>query len=151
MMKKLLLIAVGTLCVTFMHAQKLKENQVPQIVRNSFQKQYPKTKASWEKEKEGYEASFKQGTTDMSVIINKNGTIIETETDIQVSALPAGILAYIKEHYKGEKVKEAARIVNEKGVVTYEAELKGKDLLFDTNGKFLKEVKKSSEDEEEND
>ncbi|MDD2300576.1 MAG: hypothetical protein PHU69_13200 [Fermentimonas sp.] len=31
--------------------------------------------------------------------------------------------------------------VNSKGGVTYEVEVKGKDLIFDNAGKFLKEVK----------
>ncbi len=38
-------------------------------------------------------------------------------------------------------MKEAAKITDAHGVVTYEAEVKGMDLLFDSAGKFLKEVK----------
>lgn len=50
-------------------------------------------------------------------------------------------MPYFKAHYKGVTVKETAKIVNSKGITTYEIGTKGKDILFDANGKFLKEAK----------
>lgn len=47
----------------------------------------------------------------------------------------------IKECYKGKTIKEGAKITTADGTVNYEAEVDGKDVIFDTNGKFLKEVK----------
>lgn len=145
-MKKRYLFMIPWVLALSVQAQKIKETTVPPAVRNAFEKKYPATKAKWEKEKEGFEASFKQGEKDMSVIINKNGTIIETETGIAVSALPAAVTDYVKQHYKGTKINEAAVITDAKGVVTYEAEIKGKDLLFDSNGKFIKAVVHGKED-----
>jgi hypothetical protein len=145
-MKKLLLFVIPCMFTLAVQAQKIKGTPVPRAVQNAFEKQYPNTKAKWEKEKSGYEASFKQGEKNMSVIINENGTIIETETAIAVSALPAAITGYVKQHYKREKIKEAAVITDAKGVVTYEAGIKSKDLLFDSNGKFIKAVAHSKED-----
>lgn len=55
--------------------------------------------------------------------------------------MPKGILDYVKTNYKGQSVKEVAKITDAKVTVTYEAEIKGMDLLFDANGKFIKEVK----------
>ena len=61
--------------------------------------------------------------------------------DIKVTDLPATVLAYVKEHYKGKTIKEGAKITTVDSTVNYEAEVDGKDVIFYTNGKFLKEVK----------
>lgn len=74
----------------------------------------------------------------MSAVIDKSGTIMETETDIAVIELPQNVQSYLKTHYKGIKVKEAAKIVKANGEVNYEGEVNGKDVIFDKNGKFIK-------------
>ena len=65
----------------------------------------------------------------------------ESEMEIKVADLPATVQAYMKEHYKGKTVKEGAKITKADGTVNYEAALGGKDVIFDANGKFLKEMK----------
>jgi len=47
----------------------------------------------------------------------------------------------LPKNIRAKKIKEAAKITDAKGVVTYEAEVTGKDLIFDASGKFLKEIK----------
>jgi hypothetical protein len=121
--------------------QKLKESQVPAAVKAAFEREYPNTKATWDKEDQGYEAEFKKDGKEMSVIIDGSGKIIETETMIAVTDLPAPISDYMSKHYSGMKVEEAAKIINANGDVTYEAEIKEKDVVFDANGNFLKEEK----------
>jgi hypothetical protein len=121
-------------------AQKLKQSQVPAATVVSFQRQYPNTKATWDKEDVGYEAEFKNGGKEMSVIIDDKGAIIETETMIAVSELPAAILGYMNKHYKGTTIEEAAKVVKGNGDINYEAEIKKKDIVFDANGNFLREV-----------
>ncbi len=76
----------------------------------------------------------------MSATYTSAGILEETETDMKVSDLPATIAQYVKSNYKGLSIKEAAMIIrgNEK---LYEAEVKGKDLLFDQQGPFIKEEK----------
>lgn len=130
-------VTVGFIAV----GQKVKEAAVPAAVKASLAKHYPGVTTKWEKEDGLYEASFKKDGKDMSVMITSNGTITETEVDLKIADLPATVLTYVKEHYKGKSVKEAARITKADGTVNYEAEVNGKDLLFDVNGKFLKEVK----------
>jgi len=66
---------------------------------------------------------------------------METETDIKISELPAAVSDYVKTNYKGATIKEAAIINNPSAKKLYEAEVKGEDLLFDENGKFLKKEK----------
>ena len=76
-----------------------------------------------------------------SILMDAQGNIIETEVEIELNQLPKGVLEYVKANYKGQKVKEAAKITDAKGTLTYEAEIKGMDILFDSTGKFIKEIK----------
>lgn len=67
--------------------------------------------------------------------------IAETEKLIQQSELPLPVQAELNKRYKGKAVKEYAMIVKEGGEINYEAEINGKDVLFASNGKFIKEAK----------
>lgn len=121
--------------------QKIDASKVPAAVKATVAKQYPGIAVKWEKEDGKFEASFKQNGSSMSALYLPNGTMTETEVDIKVSDLPAAALAYVKEHYKGKSIKEGAKITKADGTVNYEAEVNGKDVIFDANGKFLKEAK----------
>ncbi len=122
-------------------AQKLKEKQVPASVKNAFAKQYPGTGVQWEKEAGNYEAGFKRDGKHYSVLYKPDGSMKEIETEIAIKSLPVEIVSYIKEHFKGMRIKEAAKITKADGTVSYEAEVNGNDLLFSENGTFLREVK----------
>ena len=123
------------------HGQKLNESQVPAAVKAAFQKQHPSAKASWDKEDANYEANFKQDGKAMSAVIDEHGTILETETDIKVTDLPKATQDYMKKNYPGVKIEEAARVIKANGDINYEAEVRHKDVIFDADGKFLKEAK----------
>lgn len=113
---------------------------VPDAVKNAFAKSFPNTTVKkWDKEGRNYEANFTKDGKSMSATFDATGKWIETETDIKVSELPAGVISYVKSNYKGATIKEAAVLSNTESKKMYEAEVKGKDLLFDENGKFLKE------------
>lgn len=141
-MKKVLMSAMAITVITISAcAQKLDAAKVPAAVKAAFAKQYPGINAKWEKEDGKYEAGFKQNGFDMSVLYESNGTMTESEMDIKVADLPANVQSYVKEHYKGKNIKEGAKITKADGTVNYEAEVDGKDLIFDASGKFIKEVK----------
>jgi len=141
-MKKLIMMSALAACISFTAgAQKLEASKVPAAVKTSFAKQYPGVTAKWEKEDGRYEANFTQSGKTMSVLIDEKGMIAETEMDIKVAELPNSALTYVKEHYKGKTIKEGAKITKADGTVNYEAEVDGKDVIFDANGKFLKEAK----------
>ncbi|MEP7107036.1 MAG: PepSY-like domain-containing protein [Ferruginibacter sp.] len=141
-MKKLIVLSAMTVFISFIAcAQKLDASTVPADVKTSFGKAHPGVAAKWEKENGKYEVNFKQNGNTMSVLIDEKGKIIETETDIKVADLPAAVLAYVKVNYKGKPINEGAMITKAGGTVNYEAEVSGKDVIFDANGKFLKEVK----------
>ncbi|WP_212002950.1 PepSY-like domain-containing protein [Chitinophaga sp. HK235] len=116
--------------------------KVPAAAKAAFEKAYPgAAKVKWSKEGVAdTEVSFVHNGKHQSAVYNQAGILQETEETIAVSALPAGVTAYVKEHYKGARIAEAAKITKAGGEVNYEAEVNRKDVLFDTNGKFLKEV-----------
>lgn len=122
--------------------EKFKQTEVPATVKNAFTQHFAgASKVKWEKEKSNYEVNFVQGGNEMSALFNSSGTLQETEMEIKAAQLPASVISYIQQHYKGNKIKEAARITKPNGEINYEAEVKGMDVLFDASGKFLKEVK----------
>lgn len=111
----------------------------PATVKNAFTKSFPGvTVKKWDKEDGKYEANFVKDGKSMSATFTAEGNLEETETDIKVVELPSAIADYIKSNYKGATLKEAGMIVRGTQKM-YEAEVKGKDLLFDMQGKFLKE------------
>ena len=141
-MKKIMIMATLAIFTAFnANAQKLKEADVPAAVKASFAKQYPGITAKWEKEDSKYEAGFKKDGNKMSALFEVNGTMTESEIDIKVADLPATVLAYVQAHYKGKTIKEGAKITKADGTVNFEAEVNGKDVIFDATGKFIKEVK----------
>lgn len=120
--------------------QSVKESAVPAAVKQAVEKQYPGIKAKWEKEDGNYEANLKKDGKSISLLINDAGTILESEIDITASELPAAITAYMQQHYTGKKFLETAKITDKNNVTTYEVAIKGKDVMFDSNGVFLKEI-----------
>lgn len=141
-MKHVMIMMAASLISGCALAQSKQDKEIPASVKSAFQKAHPEAKAvKWEKEGEHFEAEFKQGKLEQSVVLDAQGNILETETEIAVSELPKKASDYVAEHYKGQSIKEAAKMTDAKGVVTYEAEIKGKDLIFDAAGTFLKETK----------
>jgi uncharacterized membrane protein YkoI len=133
-MKKLLILAIFALATIEVNAQKMTADKVPSAVKENFAKQYANVKgAKWDKEGADYEASFKMDGKDMSAVFDGKGMEKEVETDIKFSELPMPVQTALK----GKKVKEAA-IIKKGGKTFYEAEVGGKDLLFEADGKMVK-------------
>ena len=120
--------------VTVTFAQKVAAAKVPAAVKTAFAKNHPGVKVNWEKEKENYEAGFSVSGKETSEVYAVSGSLIETEVSIKTSEFPAAVMLKLK----GMKVAEAAKITKADGSVNYEAEVKGKDLLFYANGNPVK-------------
>lgn len=129
--------------------QKLKESDIPAAVKDAFSKSYKDAKeVKWEKESANFEAEFEIGETDQSVVYDATGNLVEIEIEIKVDELPSAVKDYVSKNYRGVKIKEATKITDAKGTITYEAEIKDKDLIFDSNGKFIKEEVDTDEDKD---
>lgn len=137
-MKKILL-ALTVFITATAFAQK---TDATAQAKTAFAKAFPTaSKAVWEKEGKDFEVSFETAGKKMSAIYDAKGILKESEVTIPVSALPAAVTTYLNQHYKGIPVKGAAKITKPDGSINYEAEIKGKDVLFDASGKFIKEAK----------
>lgn len=136
------LILGSLLCSVTAFAQKVDQTKVPAAVKTAFSKNFPAaTGVKWELEKNNYEAGFKENSKHVSAVFDASGKWLETETGITAAELPKDAAVYVATHYKGAKIKETAKIQKADGDINYEAEVNGKDIIFDSKGKFLKEEK----------
>ena len=141
MKKGLLISALLVLMSTgFSIAQKLSAKAVPLAVRSELMRRYPNaTKATWEKRKGNYRASFggKAGK-DNSVVISPASAFIEMGNPVDVKFLPQAVTSYVKVHYHAQVIS-ADKIADATGKLFYVTRVAGdKEVLFDTNGKFIK-------------
>jgi hypothetical protein len=138
-MKKTVLTGLASLCLlATVMAQKVKEANVPAAVRSALTKKYPSAAGvTWEKEKGNFEANWGgKSKEDNSVVFAPDGSFVEMIVAIPVSSLPPAIGAYVQAHYPGTKIAEAGKVTDARGRISYEAEVKGKDLLFDEKGQL---------------
>ena len=121
-------------------AQKLKKAGVPAAVQNALTQKYPgASHVVWEREKGNYEANWGgKSNEDNSALFTPSGQFVEMAVAMPVSGLPAGVSAYVEKNYGGARITEAARVTDAREQTTYEAEVRGKDLIFDTAGNFIK-------------
>ena len=151
-MKKLFLsLAIVAICA--ISAFAFGGDNTPAAVKTKFASDYPTVKkVKWDNEDGNYEAHFELNDVETSVLYDATGKKLETEVEIEVSALPKGVMEYVNKNYPKEKVKETAKITDGNGTVTYEAEVKAGDLIFDASGKFLSlkaAAKEKDEDEKD--
>ncbi|MEC5146360.1 hypothetical protein UNH65_22585 [Chitinophaga sp. 180180018-2] len=133
------LIAASLLCSIAASAQKVN---VPAAVKAALAKQFPTAaNVKWELEKGNYEAGFKENNQHVSAVFDASGKWLETESAIPKTELPKQAAEYISSHYKNGKIKETAKIQKAGGEVNYEVEVNGKDVIFNSDGTFLKEEK----------
>jgi len=137
-MKKLILIAcVGSF--SLMSCAQKNNDKIPATVKSAFAKKYPAVKkAKWDVEDKNFEVGFEENEVDISILYDAQGNEKEVEKEINMKDLPQAMKDYIAKNYSGAKMQETAKITDDKGVSTYEVEIKGKDLLFDLNGNFIK-------------
>jgi hypothetical protein len=135
MKRNIALVALlATIISTTVFAQTVASNKVPTILKQAFEKAYPSAKSvKWAKEGNDYEASFEQGKEELSVVFDAKGLVLEVEKEVEFSALPVAVQTALK----GKKVKEVT-IITKGGNTMYEAEVGGKDLMFDAQGKAIK-------------
>lgn len=128
-------------------AQKISADKVPTVVTSAFKTKFPTaTKATWEMEnKTEFEVNFKLNREEVSANFDNAGNWLETETEVEVSALPSAIQSALKTDFSGFKINEASKIESVKNNKCYEAEIeKGEetfDVLLSPDGKVLNKTK----------
>ena len=139
-MKNTIALIAGCLVSTICIAQTVKSTTVPAAVKAALQKKYPAAaNVTWEKEKGNFEANWGgRSHEDNSVLFTPEGSFVEQVVAIPVSSLPSNVASYVKKTYPRARITEAGKVTDAAGKTRYEAEVKGKDLLFDESGNFLK-------------
>lgn len=138
-MKKLLTLTIVAMITSLSFAQKIQDKDLPTAVKSAFEKLYPNIKkVKWDKEEENYEAGFEIQDKDYSLLLDNQGNVVEIEIEVDIQSLPSGAKEYISKNFPKQKIKEASKITDNKGVVIYEVELKSGDVFFDKNGNFIK-------------
>jgi len=135
---KIILTSAAALLLSLAAVAAPSGDPVPAAVLAAFSKQFPDVKKTkWEKEGDRYEAEFKMAGKETSATFSADGQWLETETKIAVAELPQAARDYVAQHFAGKKIREAAKITASDGKVTFEAEVRNKDLIFDANGAYL--------------
>jgi hypothetical protein len=149
----MLLIAFVTL-VFAGYGQKLKQDEVPAAVKNSFNKKFPGIKGvEWSKESASeFEAEFEVSGNEQSANFDQSGKWLETETEIKKSALPANVQATIKKEFPDFSIEEAEKAETADGMI-YEVEIEKGEVNYEveisTDGKVIKKEEKKEKDDKD--
>lgn len=149
-MKKLILSAA--LLGLFAVSAFALGDDIPAAVKAKFASEYPTVKkVKWDNEDGKFEAHFEVNGIETSATYDAGGNKLETESEIEASALPKGVSEYVAKNYPGQKIHETAKITDAKGTTTFEVEVKSGDLIFDASGNFIELKKGKSEDKDDDD
>jgi hypothetical protein len=155
-MKTFAILIVCLFSLASVFGQKQAKVEIPAAAKSAFSAKFPKAAdVKWSLEKKGeYEAEFKMNGSEVSAVFDEKGNLLETETEIKDSELPQAVKAAISKDLNGYKMEEIEKVVDAKGVTSYEAAgEKGEEKLevkYDASGKLL-EKKSEKEDKEDND
>jgi uncharacterized membrane protein YkoI len=138
-MKTASVLCLVVLMSGFASAQKLKESEVPEAVKNAFNQKFSGVKeVKWSKESATvFEVEFEVAEHEQSATFDNSGRWTGTETEIKKSELPATVQATIAKEFSGYKIDEAEKAESPDHGSFYEVELK--------NGKQKYEVQLSAE------
>lgn len=132
-------LALGMATSVPAYAQKGKDVP-PAAVLQHFGLAFPQAqKVRWELESDGkYEAEFILAETEIDVTYTPDGTLLETEQEIEASELPPAVATALLNDYPKARPREYAKITRADKSEVYEIEMKlnGKatDVLYLPNG-----------------
>lgn len=145
-MKKLFLILLCLGVCNLATAQDLHKRDVPSVILNQFNKEFPKAyDVEWEKKGDLYKVEFETGwKKDHDVWYNSEGKIVKHKEELSSKDLPKPIKDYIQQEYKDYKIDEVDKIT-EKNEVLYKVEVEKYDreikLFFNEDGTLSKKRK----------
>jgi uncharacterized membrane protein YkoI len=145
---------IGFLVLAFlvgnMIAQSISQSNVPAVVLNTFQLNFPNaTNVKWRLKEGNYNVEFKSNSKANKLTLDHRGEVVRHSQDLFVSEIPEKVLATIRSRVSYYDIHDADRW-EENGEVTYQISFKvdGKNHLFRVNEKgkllkFRKELKDS--------
>jgi len=146
-MKKLILTAsIFALFSNQISAQDIRPNDIPSVIRNNFQKSFPKASdIDWELKGNLYEVEFETGLLgdDHTAIYSADGRLIKHEEEISKSDLPKTVLASINKSFSEYRIDDVKKITESRKVI-YKTELKNYSqewkVIFDAQGRILQKM-----------
>jgi hypothetical protein len=129
------MISIGT----FAMAQELNKKNVPGEVKSKFSSLYPGIKVeTWKRQGVNYEASFDLNKRDVYVSFTSGGELLYTKTEITKDDLLPAIKDYMNKNYPGEKIEKATHYKLATDSVNYSAKTEKMEVVFDSNGGFIR-------------
>ncbi|MBP8754742.1 MAG: PepSY-like domain-containing protein [Chitinophagales bacterium] len=146
-MKKKFLIIAAVIGITFTsQAQDILQSQIPSVIQNQFNSQFPKaTAVEWEMDGSYYSVEFElTWNIDHEVWYNTEGKMVKHKEDISPSELPKVVSERIQTDFSGYSIDDLERITDN-GEVVYKMELnhimqQDWDVVIDANGKVLNKM-----------
>jgi hypothetical protein len=141
MKKKNLLLSFLILAGISVFAQQtIPVSQVPANVKNTFQTNYPNaTNVTWQQQEQVYFIpTFTDNNVQTKMVIDLKGNRILSSTKIAATDLPQTATDYISAHYSGTAITDVQKISMLNRSTRYEAMVGTTDLIFDSNGAFIK-------------
>lgn len=100
-------------------------NEVPAMVENSFQQQFPNAKdVDWELSGNDYEADFDIDAIDHKTLIAPEGNVVRYKYDIADTALPEAVKTKIASEYGNRKI-DGSEVLKIGESTYYQVELDG--------------------------
>lgn len=146
-MKKQILILSAALAISLSaQAQDIPQTQVPSVILNQFNKQFPKaTDVEWEKDGNFYSVDFEIGwNIDHEIWYNAEGKLVKHKEDISKSELPKAVNDRIQADFNGYSIDDLERLTDN-GKVIYKMELNALtqtdwDIVIDSEGKVISKI-----------
>lgn len=146
-MKKQILILSAALAISLSaQAQDIPQSQVPSVILNQFNKQFPKaTDVEWEMDGNLYNVDFEIGwNIDHEIWYNAEGEMVKHKEDISKSELPKAVNDRIQADFNGYSIDDLERITDN-GKVIYKMELNALtqtdwDIVIDSEGKVISKI-----------
>lgn len=146
MKKRVFIISAFITTVFSLQAQDLTQHQVPSVIVNKFNKQFPKAAdIEWEMDGSLYNVEFEIGwNTDHEIGYDTEGNIVKHKEEISKSELPKAVQNGIKTNFSGYAIDDLERITDN-GKVFYKMELNSLmkedwDVVMDADGTVLSKI-----------
>ena len=125
----------------------IQDRDVPSNVMTAFNSAYPGiNNAKWKKDGSNYKVMYETADNmDMMVIYDASANLVKTKEEIKSAQLPSAVTEYVSSNYDKNDIKQAYKITEANGTMTYKTEVRGMYLVFDSQGKFMKSEKKDAD------
>jgi hypothetical protein len=137
-MKPVLQVLALLLFCHVLRGQSVTTTTIPTPVMDQFSLLYPDAEnIIWKTQQGRYLAQFKNNKMITMALINEDGKLLQTETEIKVIALPPEATEYLQDETGIKKIVSASILENETGVIIFKAIADKTEYWFDNTGQLF--------------